>query len=218
MRLSRAVRAPVVMLFSGLALAVAPGAAAASTADCAHADSLRDAASSAELAAATLCLVNAERAAAGQGPLADNPILARTATAYASEMVASAHFGHADSRGGNVAHRVESAGGSLDPWLELGENLGWGTLEQATPRALVAGWMNSPTHRDNILFARFNRLGVGIADGAPAEGTSGGLTYVAVFGQAATPKPAKPRRCKRTRSKTRAAARKARACRARARR
>jgi uncharacterized protein YkwD len=198
------------MLFSGLALAVMPGGAAAS-AGCAHADSSADTASAPDLAAATLCLVNAERAAAGQRPLTMHGTLARTAQVYASEMVATAHFAHSDTNGGNVADRVQSVGGSLDPWLELGENLGWGTLDQATPRALVAGWMNSPTHRDNILFARFNRLGVGIANGAPAEGQTGGQTYVAVFGQVASRKPARPKRCSRAKT------RKARACRARAR-
>jgi len=202
------------MLVCTLVLTIAP--AAAQAADCANADSTAQTASAADLATATLCLVNGERAAAGRGALTAHGTLARTAQAYASEMVASVRFAHEDANGGHVADRVLSVGGSLDPWLELGENLGWGTLDQGTPRALVAGWMNSPTHRDNILYARFNRLGIGIADGVPAAGQSGGQTYVAVFGQVATRKPAKPKRC-RTRSKSRTATRKARACRARAR-
>ena len=215
------------MLVSGLVSAATPAGASATEANCANADATPHSASATDLAAATLCLVNAERESAGRTPLAAHETLTRTAQAYASEMVATQHFAHVGTHGDTVGDRVLSAGGSLDPWLELGENLGWGTLSQATPRALVAGWMNSPSHRDNVLYATFNQVGVGIADGVPAAGEPEGLTYVAVFGQAdtptqaSTPKPAakkKPRRCSKKRPRTRRAARKARACRARARR
>ena len=215
------------MLGSVLVHAAVPAGASASGGNCPNADATTHTASAPDLAAATLCLVNAERQTAGRSPLAAHETLSRTAQAYASEMVATAHFAHVDSRGGSVSDRVLSVGGSLDPWLELGENLGWGTLSQGTPRALVTGWMNSPSHRDNVLYSTFNQVGVGIADGIPAAGGSDGLTYVAVFGRADTPtraatsKPAakkKSKRCSKKRPKTRRAARKARACRARARR
>jgi len=204
------------MLVSVLALVATPVGASASDAACPHADSLPSAASADDLAAATLCLVNAERAAQGQKPLAANPVLGQTARAYASEMVATEHFAHADASGGHVPDRVLAVGGSLDPWLELGENLGWGSNDAATPRLVVEGWMQSPTHRDNILYAPFNRLGVGIADGVPTAEHPQGQTYVAVFGQQRQAR--KPKRCSRTRSKSRSATRKARACRARTRR
>ena len=192
-----------VLLFS--VVIVASPAAAAAPANCEHADSAPGAASPEQLGAATLCLVNAERAAAGQQPLAANATLERTGRSYATESVATQHFAHADARGGSVADRVLAVGGTLDPWLELGENLGWGTLDQASPQAIVTGWMNSPTHRDNILYTRFTRLGVGVVEGVPAADRTGGATYVAVFGRTAPRKPAKPKRCTRSRMKTRAA-------------
>ncbi|MBQ2931950.1 MAG: hypothetical protein IJE62_03780 [Clostridia bacterium] len=44
-----------------------------------------------------------------------------------------------------------------------GENIARG---QATPQAVVNGWMNSAGHRANILNASYNTIGVGyVADG-----------------------------------------------------
>ena len=43
-----------------------------------------------------------------------------------------------------------------------GENVAYG---YSTPSELVAAWMNSPHHRENILDRRFHYLGVG-TDGA----------------------------------------------------
>ncbi len=46
---------------------------------------------------------------------------------------------------------------------EVGENIAWGTLWLATPKAIVAGWMASPGHRANILDATFKDTGVGVS-------------------------------------------------------
>ena len=208
MRTGSALRGHVVMLFCGIAFAAAP-AQAAEPATCPHADDGVGAATAAELEAATLCLVNAERSAAGRSPLTVHSVLTRTAEAYATQMVETQHFAHVDPSGNRVADRVFAIGRSLDPWLELGENLGWGTSTAATPRSLVTGWMSSPSHRDNILYSRFDRLGVGVAPGTPAGQTADALTYVAVFGDVVTRKPARRKRCSRTRVRS------ARACRSR---
>src|SRR4051812_33928240 len=158
------------------ALAAQPAPVAA--ADCINADSAPGSASPADLSAATLCLVNAERAAAGIKPVAPSAQLTRAAEDYAHAMVAGSFFAHTDPAGHKVIDRVAAAGGSPDTWLQLGENLGWGSMLLATPRAIVDGWMLSPTHRDVILLARFGSLGVGIAEGAPAVGAPAALTYV----------------------------------------
>lgn len=200
----------------GLALmATAPSAVAAE--DCANADARPGSATAADMSAATLCLVNNERAVAGMRPLAASAPLARTAESYAGDMVATQHFAHTDTAGRTVAGRVSATGTSLDSWIELGENLGWGSLDQATPRAIVAGWMKSPTHRANVLHAPFDSLGVGVADGAPQPGVSAALTYTAVFGDQQQPRQqprlssAARRRCAKAGTRARQ-----RACRARA--
>lgn len=41
----------------------------------------------------------------------------------------------------------------------VGENLAYG---QKTPEAVFNAWMNSPSHKDNILYAGFNRVGISI--------------------------------------------------------
>ena len=44
------------------------------------------------------------------------------------------------------------------------------------------GWMDSPGHRSNILYAGFRDIGIGIKLGAPRPDLSGGATYVTDFG------------------------------------
>jgi uncharacterized protein YkwD len=168
------------MAFAMLAIA-APAHAEA----CAFADAQPGEASQADLSQATLCLLNEERAAAGLAPLRASAPLATTAQRYAEYMVSDAHFAHQDESGHNVVYRVLETDPSLaDRWLVIGENLGWGTYTLATPRAMVDGWMNSPTHRDNILYPTYDEVGVGISSGAPvAGGRDGALTYTTVFGK-----------------------------------
>jgi uncharacterized protein YkwD len=181
-------------LFAACVLAALAFAAPAHAADCAYADSSADSATIQQLDDATVCLLNNERAAAGLQPLSSSAPLQKTAQGYADYMVSDEHFAHQDESGHNVVYRVLSTDPSLaDRWAVLGENLGWGTYDLATPRAMVQGWMNSPTHRDNILYADYDEIGVGITPGAPVSGTDGGLTYTTVFGKVAPAQPAEAR-------------------------
>ena len=41
----------------------------------------------------------------------------------------------------------------------------------ATPEEVVAGWMNSPGHRENILSPNFTEMGVGMTSGGGKFGT-----------------------------------------------
>ena len=194
------------------ALAVASPAAAA---DCAFADAQPGEATSAQLSEATLCLVNERRAAAGLGPLRASAPLATTAERYAQYMVSDEHFAHQDESGHNVVWRVLSTDPTLvDRWLVIGENLGWGTYNMATPRAMVEGWTESQTHRENIRYSRYDELGVGIVEGAPVPGKSGALTYATVYGKLAP--PADPRAASTTTTKRRRACRRSKRARTRA--
>ncbi len=205
-----------------MAFAVLALATPAQAADCPFADAQPGQAAPADLSAATICLLNERRAAAGLGPLTANASLATTAERYAQYMVSDEHFAHQDESGHNVVWRVMRDDPSLaNRWLVIGENLGWGTHAMATPRSMVEGWMESPTHRDNILYPRFDKVGIGIVDGAPVPGRSSALTYTTVFGKVAPARAAQRRRpaCRRARrARTRAArVRAKRACAARAR-
>jgi len=68
-----------------------------------------------------------------------------------------------------------------DDDFAIGENLAWGQAELATPRALVAAWMNSPGHRANVLGPRYAEVGLGFALGTPQDPTQG-ATVTAEYG------------------------------------
>lgn len=108
--------------------------------------------------AEVVALVNEQRAAAGLGPLVVNETLTEGAQDYAEYMAAANFFSHTGPDGSNVQTRAEAAG--YTTWVFLAENLAAG---QPTPERVVQAWMNSPTHRDNILAADAREVGLGHA-------------------------------------------------------
>ncbi len=135
--------------------------------------------------AATLCLVNRERAAHGERPLRANRRLRRAAQRHTDSMAFGDYFKHVGPRGQTPLTRMRDAGYvSRRVSYEVGENIAWGTLGLATPRAIVASWMASPPHRANILDARYRETGIGVAPHAPAALAHGqaGAIYTQDFG------------------------------------
>jgi uncharacterized protein YkwD len=169
----------------------APSAALA--ADCPGADA---APASPQAPVATLCLLNAERAAQGLGPLSADVHLTAAASAFAADMVARQFFDHVSPDGGTMMDRLHAAGWHPAGAWSAGENIAWGSGDLATPALIVDAWMHSAGHRANILNGAFTQIGLGIAPGAPqadVRGLSG--TYVTDFGaggEAATTAPARP--------------------------
>ncbi len=104
---------------------------------------------------AVLCLVNRERSARGESPLAPNAQLEAAAQGHTESMAFGDYFEHIGPRGETPLSRMRAAGYLYGSWIgyEVGENIGWGTLWEGTPRAIVAAWMASPEHRANILDA-----------------------------------------------------------------
>ncbi len=136
--------------------------------------------------AAILCLVNRERAAQGERLLAPNPHLQHAAQAHTDSMAYRDYFEHVGPRGDTPLTRIRAAGYlySSQVSYEIGENIGWGTLWDGTPRAVVAAWMASPGHRANILDARFRSTGIGVSTHPPfalARGQAGAV-YTQDFG------------------------------------
>jgi uncharacterized protein YkwD len=131
--------------------------------------------------ASTLCLVNAQRTHRGLRPLRLDPRLDRAARRHSQDMVAKRYFAHDSRSGARFSARIARTG-----WMRgrarwsVGENIAWGTGAQAAPRAIVAAWMRSASHRVNILNPRFRVIGIGIARGAPVG--AGGATYTTDFG------------------------------------
>jgi uncharacterized protein YkwD len=106
--------------------------------------------------AQVVALVNEQRSAVGLPPLVVNDTLTDEAQQYADYMADANFFSHYGPDGSNVQSRAEAAG--YTTWTFLGENLAAG---QDTPDRVVKAWMNSPTHRDNILSPDAAEVGVG---------------------------------------------------------
>jgi uncharacterized protein YkwD len=136
--------------------------------------------------AAILCLVNRERAAQGERLLAPDMRLQHAAQAHTDSMAYRDYFEHVGPRGDTPLSRIRATGYlySSQVSYEVGENIGWGTLWEGTPQAVVAAWMASPGHRANILDPRFRSTGIGVSIHPPlslARGQAGAI-YTQDFG------------------------------------
>ena len=135
--------------------------------------------------AATLCLVNRERARHGEPALHWNERLVRAAQGHTESMAFGDYFEHLGPRGETPLTRMRRAGYiySARIGFEVGENIAWGSLWLGTPRAVVASWMASPGHRANILDRRYRDTGIGVSPHTAglAHGQAGGV-YTQDFG------------------------------------
>ncbi len=136
--------------------------------------------------AATLCLVNQERARNGELPLQPNAQLEQAAQGHSEEMVSEDYFAHVAPSGLTPVARVQETGYLPNPQAgyTLGENIAWGTLGLSTPSAIVAAWIASPEHLANILYSPYRDTGIGVAPEAPASLAEGqpGAVYSQEFG------------------------------------
>ena len=118
---------------------------------------------------AVLCLINRQRSLNGLNRLRANRRLARAARRHAADMARHNYFSHVSLSGSSPLRRVRAAG-----WRRgVGEALAWGCGAQATPRAIVAAWMASPSHRA-IIMGRGHAVGLG---SKRAPGCSGGRSF-----------------------------------------
>lgn len=130
--------------------------ARASAAGCRGADTLPTAASARRSRATVLCLLNAQRRAAGLPVLRTHRKLRDAAIAHTADMVRRGYFGHSGPGGPDFASRLKRFGF----WPAVaGENLGRGP---STPAQMVEGWMRSEPHRTNILTGNFRAVGIAV--------------------------------------------------------
>ncbi|MDQ0407287.1 CAP domain-containing protein [Streptomyces sp. NBC_01723] len=102
-------------------------------------------------------LVNAERSKAGCSPVTVNAALTKAAQAHSEDMAATGTMSHSGSNGSSPDDRITNAGYN---WSTYGENVAYG---YETPEKVMAGWMSSPGHKENILNCDFKEIGVGLA-------------------------------------------------------
>ncbi|QHY98422.1 Cysteine-rich secretory protein family protein [Streptomyces sp. S4.7] len=112
--------------------------------------------------AEVLALVNEERAKAGCQPLRADKALSGLAEAFSKDMADRGFFDHTDPDGDTPWDRADQAG-----ITNLGgENIARG---QADAQAVMASWMASEGHRENILNCDYKTIGIGthLAGGGP---------------------------------------------------
>lgn len=92
-------------------------------------------------------------------PLEPTGALAAVARRYSCRMAQDDFFAHRSPSGDTVADRLRQADLA---YRLVGENLARNTNAEEPARRAVQGWMDSKTHRQNILREGFTQTGVGI--------------------------------------------------------
>lgn len=146
--------------------------------------------------AGLLSSTNAQRTNHGRAALKLNTQLANAAQAKANHMIAHNYWSHVTPDGQEPWVFIQNAGYAYN---KAGENLAYGF---ATSADTIIGWMNSPTHKANMLDSTFTEVGFGFANGSNFNGDGQQTVVVAMYGQPqalaaaapasppATPKPA----------------------------
>ncbi len=124
------------------------------------------------LPSALYTLTNADRAAYALSTLTEDPSLARAAQAKADDMARGGYFAHVSPDGTTFRQILDGAGYS---YTYAGENLAVDFEESVD---VERAWMNSPTHRANILKSEYTHVGFGIARGV-YQGRE--VTFIAQF-------------------------------------
>jgi hypothetical protein len=134
------------------------------------------------LPAVVVDLTNTERADLALPTLTRNPVLDAAATLKAQDMAKNSYFSHDSPTGVTPWHWFKEAGYIF---AHAGENL---AVYFSDSSEVVEAWMNSPTHRANIVGNQYREIGVGVA-----RGTYDGFDTVFVVQMFGTPAiPATP--------------------------
>ncbi len=110
--------------------------------------------------------INAERVKNNLPVLAYNAKLAGIARAHSEDMLQKGYFSHSDKDACNSGCRLTKGGYA---WGAVGENIylihtSFKLSPEKIAANIVAGWMASPGHRENILSTLFSEEGIGIAE------------------------------------------------------
>lgn len=102
---------------------------------------------------------NDARAEAGLAPLATSTLLISSSQMKANDMMARQYFSHTAPNGARFWTLIDAVGYT---YAHAGENL---ALGYSTSDAVVTAWLNSPSHRANILDPKFAEIGIGLVFG-----------------------------------------------------
>lgn len=117
---------------------------------------------------------NAERNANGAASLSLNAQLNAAAQAKANDMATRNYWSHNTPEGNPPWVFVDAQGYA---YQKIGENLATGFSSES---ATVTGWMNSPSHKANMLDAAFTEAGFAFANNANYTAAGGGPQTIVV--------------------------------------
>jgi len=121
-----------------------------------------------------LRLVNQTRKEYGVSQLSHNELLSKAAAHKAQDMIDNDYFDHVSSKGEMVWSEILSAGYDYN---SAGENL---AIDYSTLDGAYKGWLNSPSHLENIISNNFDEFGFAQVEG-DFEGRKT-TVYVQLFG------------------------------------
>lgn len=104
-------------------------------------------------------LTNQKRAEQGLSPLTINSKLNESAQRKAGDMFAFNYWAHISPSGRNPWSFFQEVGYK---YVYAGENLARDFMDSD---AVIEAWMNSPTHRDNILNSNYKEIGISVING-----------------------------------------------------
>ena len=111
------------------------------------------------LPAVVVQLTNEERASNSELPLRRNTTLDQAAQLKAKHMAENEYFSHFSPKGVSPWHWFNQTG---YVYAHAGENL---AIHFTDSSEVVEAWMDSPTHRENIVNGMYTEIGVGTAKG-----------------------------------------------------
>jgi uncharacterized protein YkwD len=123
---------------------------------------------------------NTERSTRQLGTLAINEKLNQAAQAKANDMAARDYWSHTTPDGQEPWAFINTTGYT---YLAAGENLAYGFVNS---EETIRGWMNSDSHRDNMLSKRYGEVGFGIANAPSYQGKGNQTVVVALYATPST--------------------------------
>lgn len=124
-----------------------------------------------------LSTTNQQRTQNGASDLQLNQNLSSAAQAKANDMIARNYWSHNTPEGQEPWIFINDTGYK---YQKAGENLAYGF---GTSDDTVTGWMNSPTHRENLLDNQFSDVGFGFANGQNFNNSGPETVVVAMYGK-----------------------------------
>lgn len=106
-------------------------------------------------------LVNQRRVGLGLKPLTWNNDLATVARLHSQNMAEFDFFAHRGLDGKLVSDRADTVG--LGRWSSIGENIAFNRGYSDPVAKAVDLWLNSPSHRNNLLSESWKESAIGIA-------------------------------------------------------